>query len=367
MIKLRRLIDFKPAMTCGLALTACVVFGLAIVPAHAQVSADTKARRLLKENRLEEALAAIDTELNERPRDGSLWLLKGTALSMSERKDEAIQLFRKMIQDKMEVASAYNNLGVIYSERGDFEAARLALDSAVRTRPEYAVALRNLGNVYANMAGVSYKRALQLDESDQSLSAKLAQLGDILGKKFDKLVAPQVASPVEPLTEPSRTPRPNYGVSQVASAANTVVAEQPASPPVAIAVNTPAAEPVNLPSRTPATPRAEQSATAQVAMAPNMPSEPVRAPVTPRISPVATPQLASASLPQAVSPPPRVRTTPVTFQWQAASAPTQPTRSVSSRGSQMAPAVTTVAASAGTYNQPPKPMPQPMVPDLWSR
>jgi tetratricopeptide (TPR) repeat protein len=109
-------------------------------------------------------------------------LLKGAALSSANRKDEAIKVFRHMIQEKIEAASAYNNLAVIYASKGEFELARTALEWAIRDKPDYVTAQHNLGNVYANLASMAYKRALQLDRSDRSLPAKLVQLGEVLGQ-----------------------------------------------------------------------------------------------------------------------------------------------------------------------------------------
>ncbi len=246
-------INVQLSLSRNLTATACLVLGLTMLPAHAQVTGETNARSLLKENRVEEALAAIETELKEHPRDGPLWLLKGTAMSMSDRKDDAVRLFRKMIQDRMEVASAYNNLAVIYTERGDFESAKIALESAIRTKPEYAVALRNLGNVYANLAGMSYKRALQLDESDHNLSARLTHLGDMLGKKFDqRLGPPQFANPAESQAESGRAPTRRF---------------DPSAPQVASAAVAAPTEPVIIPSRSQVTSKSVNTAYAQYASA----------------------------------------------------------------------------------------------------
>lgn len=357
----------KTSKSCSLSATVCVVLGLALLPVHAQVTAETKARKLLRENRLEEALVAIDIELKERPSEGPLWLLKGAALSMSDRKDDAVLIFKRMIQDKMEVASAYNNLGVIYSERGDFEAARLALESAVRSKPDYAVALRNLGNVYANLAGMSYKRALQLDGTDQSLVGKLAQLGDMLGKKFDQLVGPQFAGSAEPLPEPRRTPAPRIDASQYASSvtipAEPVNVASPAPKPSSVALP---AEPVNVASL----PAPKPSSV-------TIPAEPVVAssPPAPKPEPYVNTQVSTQAVSYAparaepVRPPaPRQNSSvasakpkaPVTFEWQTASTPTRGTPS------RISPMV--VAASAATtYSQPQQPAAQQTgVPDLWS-
>ncbi len=165
-------------------LAALLLIGLSLAAADAlgQVSPDTVARRMLQEGRHDEALLAIDAELRKRPADGPMLLLKGAALSMAQRKDEAIKVFRSMAQRKIEEASAYNNLAVIYAGQGEYESARSALEWALRAKPDYVTAHHNLGNVYAQLASQSYKKALQLDRGDRSLPAKLAQLDEVLGQ-----------------------------------------------------------------------------------------------------------------------------------------------------------------------------------------
>jgi hypothetical protein len=143
-------------------------------------------------------------------------LLKGAALSATDQKNEAIKLFRQMVSAKIEEASAYNNLAVIYASRGDYDAARLALEWAVRSKPDYGTAHHNLGNVYANLAALNYRQALQLDGKDQSLPAKLSRLGDLLGHPAENVAeskptanqsdSPLARSPAVGYAAPSRPP-----------------------------------------------------------------------------------------------------------------------------------------------------------------
>lgn len=165
-------------------LSALLVMLFALVPiaVNAQASGDTTARKLLQDGKASEALSVIERELKMRPRDGQLLLLKGAALSSIDKKNEAVKLFRQMVSDKIEEASAYNNLAVIYASRGDYEAARSALEWAIRSKPDYSTAYHNLGNVYANLAGQSYRQALQLDRGDRSLPAKLSRISEVLGQ-----------------------------------------------------------------------------------------------------------------------------------------------------------------------------------------
>jgi tetratricopeptide (TPR) repeat protein len=187
-----------------------LVSGLVCVStaANAQITADTKARKLVQDGRYQEALSTLNVELKRRPRDGQLLLLQGSALSLSGRKPEAMKIFSWMANEKIETAAAYNNMGVIHVNQGDYDSARGALEFAVIADPSYATAHQNLGNVYSNLASQAYRRALQLDRSDATLPTKVAQLAELLGHGQSSTdAAPKITKPTEP-TEQRESPPP---------------------------------------------------------------------------------------------------------------------------------------------------------------
>ena len=63
---------------------------------------------------------------------------------------------------------------------GEYEPARVALEMAVRVRPDYAVAHENLGDIYARMAAQSYEKAAKLDSGNKSAPLKLKQVTTLL-------------------------------------------------------------------------------------------------------------------------------------------------------------------------------------------
>jgi tetratricopeptide (TPR) repeat protein len=210
---------FSPGTVHWLAVLMVALSLLAPATTSAQISSDTAARRLLQEGRHEEALSFIEGELQQRPRDGQLLLLKGAALSSANRSDEAIKVFRFMISNKIEEASAYNNLAVIYAGRGEYETARTSLEWAVRSKPDYVTAHHNLGNVYANLASQAYKQALQLDRGDRTLPAKLAQLGEVLGQTAEvRVLNPAAPTPDKMDLSVKAAPPVNDARSTVADA-----------------------------------------------------------------------------------------------------------------------------------------------------
>jgi Flp pilus assembly protein TadD len=134
--------------------------------------------RLLQAGQLGEATIQVENYLGNKPGDPQMRFLKGVIQHRSDQKMEAITTFSELTRDYPELPEPYNNLGVLYAGQGLFDKARAALEMAVRTRPEYAIAHENLGDVYAKLAVQAYRQALQFDETNSTAQAKLSRLGE---------------------------------------------------------------------------------------------------------------------------------------------------------------------------------------------
>lgn len=154
--------------------------------------------RLTRSGQLAEALARADAYLAAKPRDPQMRFLKGVAQSEAGRKPEAIATFTGLTQEYPELPEPYNNLAVLYAGQGEFDKARAALESAIRTNPGYATAHENLGDVYAQLAGQSYARAQQLDARNTTLQPKLALIRQLLAP------AAKAAAPGSSTGEPAQ-------------------------------------------------------------------------------------------------------------------------------------------------------------------
>jgi Flp pilus assembly protein TadD len=142
-----------------------------------------EARKLLSEQQWARASARLDTLLKERPREAQARFLKGVVETEQGQTDMAIGTFRDLIADYPEIPEPYNNLAVLYARNGDIEGARMALETAVKTAPEWAVAHENLGDVYARMAVEQYDRAATLDRANATVSAKLKLARELIAPK----------------------------------------------------------------------------------------------------------------------------------------------------------------------------------------
>jgi Flp pilus assembly protein TadD len=135
--------------------------------------------QLLQIGNLSEALTRADSYLITKPKDPQMRFLKGVIQRKAGDPSEAIATFTQLTEDFPELAEPYNNLAVLYAGQNQFDKARAALEMAIRTNPSYATAHENLGDVYAQLAGQAYSRALQLDSSNTTAQTKLTKIGEL--------------------------------------------------------------------------------------------------------------------------------------------------------------------------------------------
>ena len=132
--------------------------------------------QLFRSGQQTEAFTQIDALLTTKSDRPDLRMLKGVLLVEVRRTDEALVVFQQLTEDFPEVPEPYNNLAVLYAARGDFDRARLALEGALRANPGFATANQNLGDVYAQLAQLSYQRALTADPTNADIPPRLALL-----------------------------------------------------------------------------------------------------------------------------------------------------------------------------------------------
>ncbi len=125
-------------------------------------------------------LPQVERELAAKPKDAHLRFERGVLLMREHRIDDAQRVFSDLARDYPDMPEAYNNIAVIHAGRGEYEQAREALESALRARPSYAVALENLGDVHVQLALSDYTRALQLEPASATIPAKLTLLHELL-------------------------------------------------------------------------------------------------------------------------------------------------------------------------------------------
>jgi tetratricopeptide (TPR) repeat protein len=148
------------------------------------------------------ALERANQFLASNPKDAQARFLKGLILADQGKSNEAIQVFSGLTEDYPELPEPYNNLAVLYAAQSKYDAAKNALEMAIRTHPSYATAHENLGDIYAKMASIAYDKALQLDTANTTAQTKLALIKELVGGQ------PRRATPAKPQAAASGNPAP---------------------------------------------------------------------------------------------------------------------------------------------------------------
>lgn len=164
----------------GLAFTFAALCATAEAAAPRSPSELVQIQQLVQGGAHASALTRLDAWLAQHPRDAQARFLKGVALAGANRNDEALAVYRSLADDHPELPEPHNNLAALYAARGDLEAARHALEAALRAQPAYAVAHENLGDLYARLAARSWARAVELDRTAASAQAKLKMVDGLV-------------------------------------------------------------------------------------------------------------------------------------------------------------------------------------------
>lgn len=165
-----------------------------------------EAERYIEAGELQAALAEVQNVLEHNPSDPETRFLHGIVLAEMQRDDEAIEVFASLTQDHPELPEPYNNLAVLFAQKGEFEKARDALQAAIRTHPSYSTAHENLGDLYAKMASQAYDRALEENRRNESARLKLAKVKGLFSVPTDTVESVEPASVVlanEPPSQPA--------------------------------------------------------------------------------------------------------------------------------------------------------------------
>jgi hypothetical protein len=139
----------------------------------------------------------------------------------------AIGIFEALTKDHPNWPEPYNNLAVLYADKGDEKKAEQALLAAMATHPSYALVHKNLEALYASMAGRAYRKALK-DDSAGPEPPKL-RLADRVGAAT--LTASAAGVPVAMAGQPPK-PEPKPPV-KIAAANSAPAAPQAARPETA--------------------------------------------------------------------------------------------------------------------------------------
>ena len=158
-----------------------------------------EAARMIQDGQYAAARVKIDAALAADAKNPQARFLRGVVQADQDEPDQAVATFQALTEDFPELPEPYNNLAVIWAQRGQYEKARAALESAIASHPDYAIAHENLGDIYSRLAGAEYDRAAALDKTNKSAQAKLVLVRQLYA------VAPSSNAPkaVTPVPKPA--------------------------------------------------------------------------------------------------------------------------------------------------------------------
>jgi tetratricopeptide (TPR) repeat protein len=160
---MRHLISF--ALSCALMAWS----------AGAQADLYSDVNRLINSGQWDKAQKEVDQRLQVAPTDPQMRLLLSRIQDAQGQTQAAMDTLQALTQSFPELAEPHNNLAVLLARENRHADALASLQAAVQARPDYAVALENMGDVYAALASQAYAKALQITPQQRRIQAK--QLG----------------------------------------------------------------------------------------------------------------------------------------------------------------------------------------------
>ena len=126
---------------------------------------------------LDEVAALIDAgrpqdaleQLRAEPESRRSRLLHAAAMAANGRTDEAVALYRNLIDEAPQDPVPYNNLAVLLASNGRLQESSELLAQAMKSDERYATIYKNLSRVYVEMSRNSYAKALRLEEQQPAV------------------------------------------------------------------------------------------------------------------------------------------------------------------------------------------------------
>ena len=173
-----------------LASLAMVTFTLLTPMAHAtEVPSDevllkglqtstvpNKIETLLAQNQLNDALALADAGLRQNDKNLRIRFIRTVVLERLGREDEATKELRRIIGEFPEVPEPYNNLAVLLAKKGELNESETLLNKVLSIAPNFAIARKNLGDLYVTKALNNYEEASKTIKTNTQLNERLDTL-----------------------------------------------------------------------------------------------------------------------------------------------------------------------------------------------
>lgn len=179
-------------------LCLCAALWCGGAPA-ATPSEDLRAvQELLARGQAREALARLEAREGATAApvatgvDAELRFLRGVALMDLQRDAEALAWFERMTQDHPELPDPFNNIALLHVRAGRLEAARQALETALRNDPSFRLARANLGLVHLMLAAQAWDQVAASGPVDPAFTRRLQSVRSLLAQAAGSPAVPVV-------------------------------------------------------------------------------------------------------------------------------------------------------------------------------
>ena len=121
-----------------------------------------------------------EQHLKSQPTDPQMRLLLSRIQDAQGQTPAAMDTLQGLTQSFPELAEPHNNLAALLARENRHADALISLQAAIKARPDYAIALENMGDVYAALASQSYGKALQITPNQRRIQAKQLTIDQML-------------------------------------------------------------------------------------------------------------------------------------------------------------------------------------------
>ena len=153
---------------------------LMVFSAGARADLYSDVNRLIQGGQWDKAQKEVDARLKTAPTDPQMRLLLSRIQDAQGQTQAAMETLLGLTQSFPELPEPHNNLAVLLVRENRHAEALTALQAAVQARPDYAIALENLGDVYAALASQAYAKALQITPNMRRIQTKRSGIDQML-------------------------------------------------------------------------------------------------------------------------------------------------------------------------------------------
>ena len=137
-----------------------------------QADVYTDVNTLVQNGQWAQAQALIDARLKTAPTDPQMRMLLSRVQTGLGQTQAAITTLLALTQSFPELPEPHNNLAALLVRENRHDEALAALQAAIRTKPDYALALENLGDLHLALAAQAYARARLVTPAPMRLQSK---------------------------------------------------------------------------------------------------------------------------------------------------------------------------------------------------